>query len=191
MEISWLRIYLLGGLLLHKAVWEFMKSRQGGVAGDKPRSLKVRLLSAVKLVILLGIIAQTVSPTLLPISSEPSILRAVGLLLYTLGLLIAVTARIQLGWNWSDIEKSYVKQGHALVTHGIYSYVRHPIYAGDVLLILGLELALNSWCILGVIAIAVYVRRQAIYEERRLKEALPGYDQYCRRTTRFLPFLPV
>jgi protein-S-isoprenylcysteine O-methyltransferase Ste14 len=191
METSWIRIYLLGGLLFHKAVWEFMKSRQGKVAGNKGRSLKVRLLSAVKVTILLGIIAQTVSPTLLPISSEPSTLRMVGLLLYTLGLLTAVTARIQLGWNWSDIEKSYVKREHALVTHGIYGYVRHPIYAGDVFLLLGLELALNSWCVLGVIAIALYVRRRAIQEERKLREALPGYDQYCRRTTRFLPFLPV
>jgi len=69
--------------------------------------------------------------------------------------------------------------------------VRHPIYTGDLLLLLGLELALNSWAVIGVVAMAVYVRRQAIREERNLLEKIPGYDQYCRCTARFVPFLPV
>jgi protein-S-isoprenylcysteine O-methyltransferase Ste14 len=102
----------------------------------------------------------------------------------------AVTARIQLGPNWSDIEKSYVKQEHALVAHGLYRVMRHPIYTGDLLLLLGLELALNSWAVIGLVAVAVYVRQQAIREERDLLERIPGYDQYCRRTARFVPFLP-
>jgi protein-S-isoprenylcysteine O-methyltransferase Ste14 len=84
-----------------------------------------------------------------------------------------------------------VKQGHALVTHGLYRYVRHPIYTGDMLLLLGLELALNSWCALGVIALALYVRAQTIREESNLLKSLPGYDEYCRHTSRFLPFISV
>jgi protein-S-isoprenylcysteine O-methyltransferase Ste14 len=192
MELSWIRLYLLFGLLFHKAVWEYMKARQGGApAVKKERPLKVRVLSALKLCILLGIIAQTQLPEFLPISASPSTLRTVGIALYTLGLAMAVTGRIQLGWNWSDIEKSFVQRDHALVEHGLYRYVRHPIYAGDILLLSGLELTLNSWCVLGVAAIAVYVRTQAVSEERSLKSVLPGYEQYCRRTARFLPFLPV
>lgn len=191
MELTWIRIYLLAGLLLHKAVWEVLKVRQGGAAGKKPRSLKVRILSAIKLAILIGILAQTVMPEFLPIPSDPSTLRGVGIVLYTIGLAAAIMGRVQLGWNWSDIEKAYVKQDHALVSHGLYRYVRHPIYAGDLLLLLGLELALNSWCALGIAALAVYVRRQAIREEGQLRRALPGYEEYCRRTNRFLPFVPV
>ena len=189
MEISWVRIYLLLGLLFHKAVWEFMKARQGGAPPSAPRPWKVRLLSSIKVGILLGIIIQTLLPPVLAISAEPSTLTAVGIVFYTLGLLMAVSGRLQLGWNWSDIEKSHVKGGHQLVEHGLYRYVRHPIYGGDLLLLLGLELVLNSWCVLGVGAIAVYVCRQAIREERKLCEVLPRYDQYCRRTSRFLPFL--
>jgi protein-S-isoprenylcysteine O-methyltransferase Ste14 len=189
MELSWIRIYLLCGLLLHKAVWEVLKVRQG--AKQSPRPLKVRLLSAIKVMVLLGVIVQVVIPDFLPISNTPSTLRMVGLALYTLGLVTAVAGRVQLGWNWSDIEKAYVKQDHALVSHGLYNYIRHPIYAGDLLLLLGLELTLNSWCVLGTLALAVYIRRQAIREEGQLRNALPGYDQYCRRTSRFLPFVPV
>jgi len=191
MEISWIRIYLLAGLVLHKGVWEIMKARQGARAAKKTRPPLARVLSAIKVAVLLAILAQTLTPEILPISADPSTLRASGLALYTLGLLIAVAGRVQLGRNWSDIEAAQVKQNHAVVSHGLYRYVRHPIYTGDVLLVAGLELALNSWLVLGTLALAVYVRRQAIREERQLGQALPGYDQYCRRTARFVPFLPV
>ena len=149
MEISFVRIYLLCGLLAHKALWEFMKVRDSRPAEKKVRSLKVRVLSGIKLVILLAILAQTVTPAFLPIANAPASLRTVGLVCFTLGLLTAIVGRVQLGRNWSDIEKSYVKRDHALVVHGLYRYIRHPIYAGDLLLLLGLEMALNSWCFLG------------------------------------------
>ncbi len=192
MEISSIRIYLLCGLIFHKAVWEVMKARKGAGAGKAARRPPVaRLLAAVKVGVLLAILAQTLAPEILPISGSPSALRAAGLVLYTLGLATAVVGRIQLGWNWSDNEQAHVKRDHALVSHGLYRFVRHPIYAGDLLLLLGLELALNSWCVLGVVALAVYIRRRAIREEGQLRQALPGYDQYCRRTARFLPFMPV
>jgi protein-S-isoprenylcysteine O-methyltransferase Ste14 len=184
------RTYLLLGLVLHKAVWEIMKRREHRPQGKKSQPLKTRLASGAKLAVLAAIVAQILAPELLPISRTPTTLRTAGLLLYTLGWVTAVTARIQLGRNWSDIEKSYVKQDHALVAHGLYRLVRHPIYTGDLLLLLGLELALNSWAVIGVLAVAVYVRQQAIREERNLLERIPGYDQYCRRTARFVPFLP-
>src|SRR5690349_6452574 len=190
MEISWIRIYLLSGLLLHKAVWEVMKSRAGAVPA-KAKSPEARVLSAMKVMILMGIIAQTVLPAILPLAGQTSAFAVPGVVLYTAGLVIAITGRIQLGRNWTDIEKSYVKDEHRLVSDGLYHYVRHPIYTGDVLLLLGLELALNSWFVLGVAAIAVYVRRQAIREEQKLKQSIPDYDLYCERTSRFVPFLPL
>ena len=187
-----MHIYLLGGLLLHKAVWEVMKRRDPAPPQLKSRPRGARLLGLVKVAILAAIIVQTAFGIAgLPLSNSPGTLRLAGLLLYTAGLLTAVTARIQLGRNWSDIEKSYVKQDHALVAYGLYRYVRHPIYAGDVLLLVGLELVLNSWAVAGALAVGIYVRQQAIREERKLLQTLPGYNDYVRRTSRFLPFLPV
>jgi protein-S-isoprenylcysteine O-methyltransferase Ste14 len=84
-----------------------------------------------------------------------------------------------------------LKNDHALVAAGIYRYVRHPIYLGDLLLVLGLELALNSWLVLGALLLAAYIHRQTRGEERKLLVTLPGYADYCRRTTRFLPFIPI
>jgi protein-S-isoprenylcysteine O-methyltransferase Ste14 len=191
MEFSLLRGYLLVGLLAHKAVWEILKRQQPNHHAPRNRSSKVRLLSAAKVAILAAIVVQTVAPEFLPITRDPAALSMIGAAIYTLGLLTALTARLQLGRNWSDIEKASLMENHALVAHGLYRWVRHPIYAGDVLLLFGLELALNSWAAAGVVALALYVRRQAMSEERALLQTLPGYDQYCRRTARFLPFLPV
>lgn len=187
----WIRIYLIAGLVLHKAVWEVMKRRDNAPAAErKIPTLKSRILSSIKILILAGIIAQALGVEILPISGPPW-MRGVGLIVYTIGLLTAITARLQLGRNWSDIEKSYVKQDHELVARGLYGFIRHPIYAGDLLLLLGLELAVNSWAVLGVIAVAIYARQQAIREENNLLQTLPGYSQYLRRTWRFIPFTPI
>jgi len=78
MEISWIRIYLLAGLVLHKGVWEIMKARQGARAAKKTRPPLARVLSAIKVAVLLAILAQTSTPEILPISADPSTLRASG-----------------------------------------------------------------------------------------------------------------
>jgi len=187
-----MHIYLLVGLLVHKAVWEVMKRRDPPPQQLKSRSPRARILGLVKVAILAAILVQAAfGLAVLPLSNSPGALRLAGLLLYTAGLLTAVTARIQLGRNWSDIEKSYVKQDHALVAYGLYRYIRHPIYAGDVMLLVGLELVLNSWAVAGALAVGIYVRQQAIREEGKLLQTIPGYQDYMRRTSRFLPFLPV
>lgn len=184
------RIYLFAGLLLHKGLWEYMK-RQGpsAAAASKPQPLMVKLVKTVKVAILVGIAIQTMLPEILPISSDPQALRVAGLALYTAGLATALAARVQLGQNWLDIETAAVKNRQQVVDQGIYGYIRHPIYTGDLLLLLGMQLALNSWLVLGVLLLAPVVMRQAVKEERMLASSLPGYDSYCQRTKRFIPFV--
>jgi len=191
MDLDLLRLYLLVGLLLHKAVWEVMKRNRGVRADAKPapRSLQVTLVKAAKVGILLGILVQTMLPDILPLSSDPQGLRIAGAILYTAGLAIAIAGRVQLGDNWLDIETAGVKQRQTVVSRGIYRFIRHPIYAGDLLLLAGLELALNSWLILFVALLTPVVLRQAIREEQMLVSTLPGYNSYCRRTKRFIPYV--
>lgn len=192
-----LRLYLLAGLVAHKAVWEVLKRRQGAPtepapAAPKP-SLAVTAVKAVKVAILLGIAAQTVLPTILPIFPEDSqgafALRVAGVILYTAGLALAVGSRLQLGANWSDIETAQVLERQHVVERGVYALIRHPIYVGDVLLLWGLELALDSWLVAGVALLTPVVLAQAIREERMLERSLPGYSDYCARTKRFIPYV--
>jgi len=186
-----LRLYLLAGLIAHKALWEALK-RRGAVGRMAPRGRQpvgLTLVKGVKIAILLGIVAQTMAPDVLPIASSSYPLRVVGVLIYTMGLTIAVLGRIQLGANWSDIETARVLRDQTVVSNGLYGYIRHPIYVGDLLLLAGLELSLNSWLALAVGLMAPVVLWKAVREERMLAKTLPGYETYRAQTKRFIPFV--
>jgi Putative protein-S-isoprenylcysteine methyltransferase len=183
-----LQIYLLSGLVLHKVVWEVLK-RKAEEKPHEPHSAKLLVIKAFKIFILLGIMIQIFLPDFLPIAENPRMLRIIGAVIYTAGLLTAVAARFQLGENWANIETGQVLPKQRVVARGVYGFIRHPIYTGDLLLLLGLELALNSWLVLGVFILAPVVMLKAVREERMLSEKLPGYEDYRARTKRFIPFV--
>ena len=184
------RALLVAGLVLHKVVWEVWR-RQGGVvpSAPPPTSLTKRILKNAKAAFLAFLVAQAAALEVLPMPGKSSGRRRAGLLLFALGLGMAVAGRVQLGKNWSNIEDGQVLSDQALETKGIYGVVRHPIYAGDTLLLFGLELALNSWLVLAMFGPLVVFIRRALAEEALLAQAFPGYASYRRRTKRFLPFL--
>ena len=184
-----LRVYLIAGIAAHKIYWEVTKRHVPPAPKISPSPL-VRLVKAAKVAILLAICVQVLIPwTILPLSSDAAPLQVAGLLLYTLGLAMAIAGRSQLGNSWSDIETPGQVAKATLISHGLYRYIRHPIYTGDILLLIGLELALNSQVLLLILLMVPVILRQAIHEERLLIRNLPGYVSYCARTKRFLPFV--
>ena len=186
-----LRIYLLAGLVAHKAVWELLKRRgQSPAAAARPnRSLRLLLVKTVKIGILIGLVLQTFLPDVFPIAQESALLRSAGIAIYTAGLLTAIIARVQLDRNWSDIENAQILSDQTIISHGLYGYIRHPIYVGDLLLLFGFELSLNSWLVLCVALLTPVILWQATREEEKLATSLPGYDHYRRSTKRFIPFV--
>lgn len=189
MILDQLRLYLLAGLVVHKLVWEVLKRRPAASRRRAPQSAFTTLLKGLKVAILAGLVAQTLLPEILPIMQDPVSLRVVGVPLYTLGLCVAILGRVQLGDSWADIEAAQILQHQSVVATGLYRYIRHPIYVGDLVMLLGFELSLNSWLILGVGVLAPYVVWRAVREERMLSAQLPGYGVYCARTWRFVPFV--
>ena len=188
-----LRAYLFAGLVVHKLVWEWLKRNQR-VAGAKAviddAPLHVRLAKLAKILVLGAILVQTVTPwTWFPILVAPQTLLIVGVAIYSIGLAVAIAGRVQLGSNWADIEAAQVLTHQTVIQHGLYRFVRHPIYVGDLLLLTGLELALNSWLVLGVIVLTPIVLSRAVREEELLKQSLTGYREYCRTSKRFIPFV--
>ncbi len=195
------RAFLLAGLVGHKRVWILLKRRQGGkhVNSTEPLPLKTNIVKACKLVILLSILAQTLIPeswwtgqvwlSHLLIVEDSFVLAVVGTTLFAFGLMVAILGRTQLGDNWSDIETAQVLEKQRVVSRGLYRYIRHPIYTGDLMLLCGLELALNNWLVLGVFLLMPIVMRKAVQEETMLMEELEGYAEYCTETTRFIPFV--
>jgi len=73
-------------------------------------------------------------------------------------------------------------RGHVVCDGGPYRIVRHPGYAGNILPLLGIALALSSlWTLIpAAMALVIAVIRTAL-EDRTLQEELPGYKEYARR----------
>lgn len=187
----YLRLFLFSGLLVHKLVWEILKRKSEGTQTEGRRTLNLpqRVVKLAKVFALLFIVVQTLFLDVLPILDDPLPFQIFGTMIYIIGLTMAIVGRVQLGNNWANFEDYQVLQNQCLVTNGIYSYIRHPIYAGDLLLLLGLELALNSWLVIGILALFFIVFRQVKAEEVVMTRAFPEYTVYQERTKMFIPYL--
>jgi protein-S-isoprenylcysteine O-methyltransferase Ste14 len=85
----------------------------------------------------------------------------------------------------------YVKKNQELTVTGPYAHVRNPLYLGSMLIAAGFAVALFSWPMALVLALGftvIYVPVIAS-EERFLRSAFPGFDEYCRRVPRLIPRL--
>jgi protein-S-isoprenylcysteine O-methyltransferase Ste14 len=82
------------------------------------------------------------------------------------------------------------KQRGTLVTTGLYSYVRHPIYSGLLLLSLGVVLDAGWWPQAAVaLMLFLLLRIKAQFEETLLRKAYPRYAAYAAKTPMFFPRL--
>ena len=82
----------------------------------------------------------------------------------------------------SPVVKIQTERAHSVITTGPYAYVRHPMYAGALFHFIGLPLLLGSW--LGLAFLPAFIGLFAIrigIEERTLRTALKGYDDYAAR----------
>lgn len=79
-----------------------------------------------------------------------------------------------------------------LGTTGLYKYVRHPMYSSVILLSLGIALASGSLVKYGlVISLFVLLYYKSMFEEKYLRKKYADYDNYTKKTPRFLLFFKV
>ena len=104
-----------------------------------------------------------------------------GLLVTIAGAAIAIFARISLGSNWSG--KATIKHGHELIRTGLYSVVRHPIYSGLLLAVVGTAVAFGGLRDLLAIPLTLVGLRMKIREEEKLltREFAQEYAAYRQR----------
>ncbi len=114
---------------------------------------------------------------------------AVGIAVTAVGLGFAVWARSYLGGNWSGAVT--VKVGHQLIRSGPYRWVRHPIYSGLIVAMVGT--ALERRQVRGLVAVALLYagfKIKSKIEERTMSGAFGAeYQEYSRNTGAIVPRL--
>ena len=120
--------------------------------------------------------------------SFPTWLNITGIFLLALGYAFAAWAFVENRF-FSSMMRIQTDRGHVVCDSGPYRMVRHPGYAGNLLALPGIVLALDStWTLIPVgVALIVAVIRTTL-EDRTLQAELPGYQEYTRRVKyRLLP----
>lgn len=119
-------------------------------------------------------------------SSVPLLVVIAGDGLVVLGMLIVLAVFRENAFTAATIGVAADQQ---LVDSGPYAVVRHPMYAGALVMLLGTPLALGSWwSLLGVVALALLIAWRLLNEEQFLSGSLPGYAEYRGRVrARLIP----
>jgi len=112
-----------------------------------------------------------------------------GIAVTAAGLLFSIWARAYLGRNWSGTVT--VKVGHQLILTGPYRWVRHPIYSGLILAMIGT--AINRGQVRGFVAVALlwigFTMKRRIEERFMTTTFGPEYEEYSRTTGAIVPRL--
>src|SRR5271157_250351 len=112
-----------------------------------------------------------------------------GLVLTALGVAISIWARVSLGANWSGVVT--LKDDHELISKGLYRWIRHPIYTGILLAMIGTAMIkghVRGW--LGFLMVLAAFYFKARREEGFLRHEFgDGFEEHAKRTGMFLPKL--
>jgi protein-S-isoprenylcysteine O-methyltransferase Ste14 len=110
-----------------------------------------------------------------------------GIVLTVAGMAFSIWARLTIGRNWSATVQ--VKEGHELVQCGPYRLVRHPIYSGLLLAMLGTAIAFGTWPgYLGVAIAFIAWKRKSLTEEQFMSEQFgDNYSRYKAEVKALIP----
>ncbi len=178
----YLGVYFIGSLLitlyLIKKDPALLKRRlRGGPTAEKEKSQKIIMVFAST-----GFIASLVVPALdyrFAWSSVPPYAVIVGDILTALWFYIMFLVFKENPFTSATIE---IAEDQKVITTGPYAVVRHPMYAGGLLLFIGTPLALGSyWGLLGFVGVLPALIWRLLDEERFLAKNLPGYVEYCAK----------
>lgn len=121
-------------------------------------------------------------------SAVPTPVCLLGDVLVAIGLVLAMSVVIQNGYAAANVT---VEAGQSLVSTGLYGWVRHPMYTGNVVMMVGVPLALGSyWGLTFLLPGVALLMVRILDEEQLLAQELSGYQEYTRRVRyRLLPYL--
>jgi protein-S-isoprenylcysteine O-methyltransferase Ste14 len=150
---------------------------RGGATAEKATSQRVA--SAIASIGFIAIFAVSGLDQRFHWSTLPLSVTIAGNVLFLVGWAIVFFVFKENSFASATIE---VASDQRVVSTGLYAIVRHPMYSGSLLYVLGTPLALGSWWgFLGVLLMMPAVVWRLLDEERFLSKSLPGYSEYKDR----------
>lgn len=124
------------------------------------------------------------------LTPQNAVLGWAGIAIAFAGIAFAIWARVVLGGNWSGIVME-IKEHHELIQSGPYAIVRHPIYTGLLLAILGTALTLGTLAayLAVALALAAFLIRVRVEEGLMQEQFGESHDVYRGRTKKLIPFV--
>jgi protein-S-isoprenylcysteine O-methyltransferase Ste14 len=121
-------------------------------------------------------------------SAVPPGIAIAGDVLFVIGFAVVFLVYRENSFASATIE---VAENQKVISTGPYAIVRHPMYAGSLVYVLGMPLALGSyWGLIPVAAMAPFLIWRLLDEERFLANDLAGYSEYQKKVRhRLLPFV--
>jgi protein-S-isoprenylcysteine O-methyltransferase Ste14 len=191
--LSWWRAWVLLAVLLlvraasalsvHRVHPELLRERAGfPIHADQPLADRLLLIAVLGTGFIgLPVIAGLDAAHGHRLPPPGPLLSGAGLVLFALGWSIKGLALRANAFATSVVRLQH-ERAHHLADSGVYAVVRHPFYAADPLILVGLGLWLESYvaALAAVIPVALMVIRLRL-EERFLRRELPGYDAYTLR----------
>jgi protein-S-isoprenylcysteine O-methyltransferase Ste14 len=166
------------------AFWVYWLAASIGVKTGRTRWTQfagIRLVAIIVILLLLHLRAFKSNG----VTSNPW-LQGIGTAIFVMGLALAVWARVYLGRNWGMPMSR--KADPELVTTGPYRTVRHPIYSGIILALIGTTIAVSVYWLAAVVFAGAYFSFSAVREERYMAERFPNaYPEYKRSTKMLIP----
>jgi protein-S-isoprenylcysteine O-methyltransferase Ste14 len=155
---------------------------------DRGSQLAVSIAFAVTILLLMAATLLTLAG-IGRMPDEP-LVGTIGLALMVAGMAIRYAAVRTLGAFYTRTLR--VSEAHELVDTGPYRFVRHPGYAGTILLLGGAALATANWFAVAVgpiVVVAMYLYRIRAEEAMLRRELGEAYSAYAARTRRLIPFV--
>jgi protein-S-isoprenylcysteine O-methyltransferase Ste14 len=187
------RIILAVGMLVFMpiAIYRRVRSQATGEKLDRRQEGAFILLTLrpLGIAMMVSVIAFAINPAWMAWASVPlpAWMRWTGAAIGAIAGLLLTWTLSNLGENLTDTVVT--RRKHAMITTGPYAWVRHPFYTSTALAVLANSLATANWFIFttGCAVLALLVLRCRTEEDNLVARFGDAYQDYARRTGRFLP----
>ena len=178
------KVILLINLIILQLVWKFTTSYTLKEYLRNFFTLRAFLIMTIALILIMQLLGFDLP---IPNLSNNHLISAIGLIINSAGLAVAVWAKLTMKANWGPPAQHNIEKQQHLVISGPYRFSRNPIYLGMLLILTGFEIALKSSLVIIVLPVFLIID-MVIKKEEKLVEKHFGrqYLVYKRQVPRYL-----